>query len=396
MTQQEPTSKTCDVIVAGAGPVGLVAALTLAKAGLSVVLCEKRNSLNTASKASTFHPPTLEIIDDLGAAGPLLSQGEHVHSIQYRNSDGPFANFAMANLAGQTRFPFRLHLEQSKLTPKLLELFKALPNTTTLFETEVVGITQTAQDITAITQQHGQEQRITGRYLIGTDGANSAVREALGLSFEGTVYPTKILRVMTTDDLNTILPGIAPITYLFNGAQSLSFLKMPDCWRIIIRVPNTVPDEQALKDEWILQQISAVMPSWTTLPTIVGRDVYGASRRMASAYAVGRACLAGDSAHVTNTRGGMNMNCGIHDADCLARAIIKAMPDDRIDWVQEAANQRFAIARDMLIPRTDRNISGGDNWLDTIKTMAADKQAATDYLATAAMLDMLDRHHAMA
>ena len=92
----------------------------------------------------------------------------------------------------------------------------------------------------------------------------------------------------------------------------------------------------------------------------------------------------------------MNMNCGIHDADCLARAIIKAMPDDRIEWVQEAANQRFAIARDMLIPRTDRNISGGDNWLDTIKTMAADKQAATDYLATAAMLDMLDRHHAMA
>lgn len=379
------------VIVAGAGPVGLVAALTLAQAGIKVALLEKRDSLNTASKASTFHPPTLEIIDDLGAIAPLLEQGELVHHIQYRDVNGPFAEFVMADLSKRTRFPFRLHLEQSKLTPTLLSKFNAHSGTTTLFGTEVVGIEQSADQVTAITQYRGRTRRITGQYLLATDGANSAVRQALHVDFDGTVYPTKILRVMTTDDLDKVLPGIAPITYLFNGQKSLSFLKMPDCWRIIIRVPNTVPDDEALQDAWISAQIRAVLPAWTDLPSIVGRDVYGASKRVASSYAVGRVFLAGDSAHVTNTRGGMNMNCGIHDADCLARAIIKALPDDGVERVQQAALKRQHIAQTMLIPRTDRNISGGEGWLETIKQLAADKNAAADYLATAAMLDMLDR-----
>jgi 2-polyprenyl-6-methoxyphenol hydroxylase-like FAD-dependent oxidoreductase len=89
----------------------------------------------------------------------------------------------------------------------------------------------------------------------------------------------------------------------------------------------------------------------------------------------------------------MNMNCGIHDADCLAKAIITALRDNRPEPVQAAARQRQRIAEEMLIPRTDRNISGGEGWLDTIRQIASDKQAATDYLATAAMLDMLDRSH---
>jgi len=394
MTASTPNSSiSTQVIVAGAGPVGLVAALTLAQAGVHVVLLEKRDSLNTASKASTFHPPTLEIIDNLGAIEPLLTQGELVHRIQYRNVDGPFAEFTLADLADKTRFPFRLHLEQSKLTPTLLSKFRALPNTTTLFEADVHGIEQSGNSITAIATRHGQDIRITGSYLLGTDGANSAVRQTLGIDFDGMVYPTKILRVMTTDDLDPILPTIAPITYLFNGSKSLSFLKMPDCWRIIIRVPDTVSDENALQDTWVSAQIEAVMPTWTRLPAIVGRDVYGASRRVASHFAVGRAFLAGDSAHVTNTRGGMNMNCGIHDADCLAKAIITALRDNRPEPVQAAARQRQRIAEEMLIPRTDRNISGGEGWLDTIRQIASDKQAATDYLATAAMLDMLDRSH---
>lgn len=384
-------SLTTHVLVAGAGPVGLVGALILARAGVDVVLIEKRAGLNTASKASTFHPATLEILDGLGVLKPMLSESEIVRRIQYRTPEGPFAEFVLADLADRTPFPFRMHLEQARLTPLLLAELEKLPNARVLFEAGFEGIEQDEDGAAVQTDGPQGELTIRADYVLGTDGARSTVREALGIAFDGTVYPHKILRVMTHDDLDRVMPGIAPITYLHNGGKSLSFLKMPDCWRIIIRVPGDVTDEQALRDDWFIERIREVLPSWSPAPGVVDRDVYGASRRVASHYHVGRAFLAGDSAHVTNTRGGMNMNCGIHDVQALAHAIIRALREHRPELVVAAADERKRVAEEMLIPRTDRNVAGGQDWLQTIRDLASSRAAAADYLATAAMLDMLER-----
>ena len=166
---------------------------------------------------------------------------------------------------------------------------------------------------------------------------------------------------------------------------------MPDCWRIIVRVPGDVPDETALQQDWFFERIQEVMPSWMPPPGVAGRDVYTASRRVASDFHKGRVFLAGDAAHVTNTRGGMNMNAGIHDVQAITRAMIKAFAGAGQASVAAAAIERKRVAEDMLIPRTDRNITGGDNWLAKIRELASDPAASADYLATAAMLDMLDR-----
>ena len=380
-----------EVAIAGAGPVGLVAALALARAGIAVVLLEKRDALSAASRASTFHPPTLEILDALGVLDEVIAQGEVVRRIQYRTPAGPFAEFSMGDLAPRTRFAFRLHLEQARVTPVMLRHFERLPGARAVFGAEFAGVAQDADGVQVRARHAGGEILVRARHLLGCDGAHSAVRQALGIAFEGTAYAHKILRVMTTDDLGAVLPGIAPVTYLFNASRSISFLRMPDCWRIILRVADSVLDDTAMRDDWLAERLAEVLPAWTRLPAVAGRDIYGVSRRVAARYAQGAVLLAGDSAHVTNTRGGMNMNCGMHDAFALAGALASALRGGDAAAVARVAGERRRVAEEMLIPRTDRAVAGGDAWLEKIRATAASPGDAVAYLATAAMLDMLDR-----
>src|SRR5262249_57735784 len=104
------------VLIAGAGPVGLVAAANLVRGGVPVTVFEAGPGLSEESRASTFHPPTLDMLDDLGAAKPLIAQGLIAPQFQYRIRDGIVGQFDFATIADVTRHPFRLQCEQSKLT----------------------------------------------------------------------------------------------------------------------------------------------------------------------------------------------------------------------------------------------------------------------------------------
>jgi 2-polyprenyl-6-methoxyphenol hydroxylase-like FAD-dependent oxidoreductase len=99
--------------------------------------------------------------------------------------------------------------------------------------------------------------------------------------------------------------------------------------------------------------------------------------------------LAGDSAHITNTRGGMNMNCGIHDAWVFARAIIAALADGDLVPVREAALERQRIIREQLLPRTDGMVSAQGTWLERVRGLIDEPDRARQYLSEAAMLDMV-------
>jgi 2-polyprenyl-6-methoxyphenol hydroxylase-like FAD-dependent oxidoreductase len=377
-----------EVLIAGAGPVGLTAALALAEAGVAVTVAEKRPALSAASRASTFHPPTLAILDRLHVLDEVHHRGQVADRVQYRTpTDGIFAEFALSALEGETAFPYRLHLEQAQVTPIILERLRRHRHARVLFDAEVQQVTQRGPRVVVRVRHGAGHETLDGDYLIAADGSRSDVRNALGIGFEGEDYPDKILRVMTTDDLDALLPGIAPVTYLWNGAKSVSFLRMPDCWRIILRVPREVDDAQALDPDWILARLREVMPHIDRLPAVLMKDVYGVSKRVATRYRDGRVLLAGDSAHVTNTRGGMNMNCGIHDAYALTRSIVEAKGSDpRI--VEGASDERRRVATQMLIPRTDRNVAGGDAWLSQVREMADDRVKAVSHLRTTAMLDM--------
>jgi len=226
------------------------------------------------------------------------------------------------------------------------------------------------------------------------------VREVAGIAFDGEPYPGKVLRYLTKDDLSTLLPGIGPITYLVNGSHSASFLRMPDCWRIILRVPEDVSEEIALTDAWAFERLSPLIPNMERLPNAIGKDVYGASKRVAETYCKGNVYLAGDSAHLSNTRGGMNMNCGIHDAFHIATAMAEAIEGQGEERLHAVAAQRHSVGKDMLIPRTDSMVSAVGSWIDRVRRLLTDETHALQHLQQTAMLDMtpalppLTRSHA--
>src|SRR5579872_3451804 len=130
------------VFIAGAGPVGLTAAANLVRHGVPVTVFEAGESLSEESRASTFHPPTLDMLDDLGAAAPLIAQGLIAPRFQYRTREGVIAAFDFGAIADRTRHPFRLQSEQFKLTRILHDALRTKPEFRIEFGSRVAGVEQ--------------------------------------------------------------------------------------------------------------------------------------------------------------------------------------------------------------------------------------------------------------
>lgn len=366
------------VLIAGAGPVGLTLALALHRAGVPVAVFEKRSTLNEASRASTWHPPTLEILDRLGVLGPLLGQGVRVDRIAWlRAGQGLAAAMELSLLSSRTKFPFRWHFEQARATPALLA---ALPPGMVRFGAEVVGF-ETSGASVALHLAGGMRE--AGRLAVAADGAHSVLRDAAGIGVERGAYGHRVLRLVTPLALEDFVPGLAGagIAYVFDGESSISLLKMPGVWRIIIRVPAATTDEAAREPGFRVPILRRFFPGLPDPLPLADMDVYGVAKGIAATMRAGPVLVAGDAAHVTNTRGGMNMNAGLHDAATLAATIAAGGHLDR--WA--AARER--VTRDVLLERTDRAVATGAAWLDAAIADAADPLRATAWLAGGAMLD---------
>lgn len=375
------------VLVVGAGPVGLTAAVALHQAGVSVRVLERRRALTAASRASTFHPSSLVVLDRLGVAAPLIAHGRRVDALAWLTAGrGADAVMPMAHLARRTRFPFRLHAEQSLLTPLLRE---ALPDGAVRFDAPARAVEQDDAGVTVITED-GTRHR--AGLVIAADGARSTLREGLGIAVETAPYGHRVLRLMTTLPLDEHVPGLAGagIAYVHEGPDSISLLAMPGLWRIIIRVPVAVSDDEALSEGFRTPILRRFLPCLPEDLPLASADVYGVARGIAARMRQGRILVIGDAAHVTNTRGGMNMNAGLHDAATLAAtlaAVLRGADAALLDaW--EAA--RLRVTAEVLLARTDRAVASASAWRDEAVAAAADPARAEAWLVSAAMLDTCD------
>jgi 2-polyprenyl-6-methoxyphenol hydroxylase-like FAD-dependent oxidoreductase len=317
------------VVVAGAGPVGMVGALRLARAGVPVLVLEKGEDLATDSKASTFHPPTLELLEELGIIDEVLRQGLQAPRFQQRTRAGDvLADLDLTELADLTTYPFRIQLEQSKLTRIIRPILEAMPNVELRFGVHV-DRAEDAGDHARI-YVNGEPEPIEADWLIGADGANSMVRQGLGFEFDGVTFPERFLVMSTTHDFRQEMPDLAYVAYITDPVEWMVLLRTPDHWRCLMPIPADESNEDAVKPERIQQRLQGAAPIDGEYD-VIQHSLYNVHQRVASDFSQNRVLIAGDSAHMNNPLGGMGMNSGVHDVWSAVDTILAAERDGK-DW----------------------------------------------------------------
>src|SRR5436190_460371 len=384
------------ILIAGAGPVGLVAAANLVRQGIPVTVFEAGADLSEESRASTFHPPTLDMLDGLGAAQSLIAQGLRAPNFQYRSKQhGILAQFDFGVLADTTAYPYRIQCEQSKLTRILVDLLRDHPDFDLQFQARVVRVRQDDAGIAAEIDGGGTRTLQSGRWLIGADGARSDVRRALAIEFEGFTWPERFLVVSTPFDFRTVIEDLVAVSYVCDPQRWHFLLQIPGLCRAMFPIAADESDELALRPEFAQSLMAIVVPGIGNYE-IAHVTLYKVHQRVARSFQIGRVFLAGDAAHINNPLGGMGMNGGIHDAINLTDRIGEVWRGEKPDSeLVRYDRQRRSVTLEYIQSQSiqnKRNLeSDGTAFKHELGEIAADAGRTRDYLLRVSMIASLRR-----
>src|SRR5215813_4423507 len=396
------------ILVAGGGPVGCIAALALARAGLPVHVFEAQPRVNDSPRAATTHAATLEMLAELGLVDEVIRRGliEPKFRIWDRASREIIAEFDFGVLKDDTRFPYVVQCEQHKLANMAIEQLRRLAHASVDFSSRVTSLQQFDDRVDAVVEDVRGTRKISGSYLIGADGGRSTVRKALGIAFEGYTHPERFL-VLTT-----------PFSFDAEYAQcSRNYFSDPDEWRALFKVtgddgsglwrvlfPTRLDetDEQALDADAVEERLQKFFPKFGRYP-VVHRNLYNVHQRVAASFGKGRVFLAGDCAHVNNPLGGLGLNFGIHDAVELSTLLGRVLRGegparilDQYDCFRRPLNieyvQQQTIANKRRLEEKDLGIRAKNN--EGLRRTAGDPVAHRAYLLRASLIDSVRKRAA--
>jgi 2-polyprenyl-6-methoxyphenol hydroxylase-like FAD-dependent oxidoreductase len=387
------------IVIVGAGPVGLVTALRLADFGIASTVLEKSVDVPRDLRATTFHPPTLDMLEDLGVLDEIEPQGIVTPSWQvFHLQSGRRVVFRMAAIADATRHPYRLQCEQYKLVKTLFERAAASDLVDLRLGFEVKAVGQDGERAWAEVDEGGRTRRIEGRYLVGADGAHSVVRQGIGLSLEGETYPSLTILVTTAFPFEEHIPELIGANYLWGPIDSFSMFRLRDEWRCTF-YPRPGQDEHiALTDAALQERLHGIVD----LPgdfAIRERRGYRIHQRIVPAYRVGRIVLAGDAAHLNAPTGGMGMNGGIHDAVNLSDKLKRIAAGESDALLDAYSAERRPVAQEEIIQQAHQNrtrmqqtdVARQLKSLDELQAIADDPARLRQFVLKASMIEGLRR-----
>ncbi|HTJ29125.1 MAG TPA: FAD-dependent oxidoreductase [Acidobacteriaceae bacterium] len=342
------------VLIAGAGPTGLMMACELARRGVSFRIVDKAPEYFNGSRGKGLQPRTLEVMDDLGVIDRILELGRF--HLPFRGYEGGKAIGEQDIHAGRyptpsTPYASPLIIPQWRVEETLRGLMERLSTDRSgrvELGLELVGLEQDDAGVTATLRSgDGSEEVVRSRYLVACDGGKSFVRKQLGIPFEGETWKDERMYVADVSVTGLDREAWHAWTKHPDGFFTLCPLPSTDQYQFQAAVPVGSEEEPSLE---LFQRIAAErtegMP--IAITTCSWMSLFRANVRMVERYREGRVFLAGDAAHVHTPAGGQGMNTGIQDAYNLGwkmAAVLEGAPEALLDTYEE---ERLPVAAAVL------------------------------------------------
>lgn len=303
------------VIIAGAGPIGLAAAIELANHGVTTVVLDEGNSVSAGSRAICWSKRSLEIFDRLGVGDQLVGKGVtwKIGRTHYR--DREIFNFDLLPEEGHKR-PAFINLQQYYVEEYLIERASTIDLVELRFLNRVSGVEHCGDHIAATVETPDGQYRLECDYLLACDGVRSTVRSLLGLELEGDFFEERFL--IADIEMEAEFPSERRFWFepTFHPGQSALLHKQPDnIYRIDLQLGWDADPGEEQKPENVIPRIERVVG--TSEFKIDWVSIYRFQCRRLASFVHGRVIFAGDSAHVVSPFGARGGNSGLQDVDSL-------------------------------------------------------------------------------
>jgi len=337
-----------DVLVAGAGPTGLVVANALCRQGIAPLVVDADPQVAHTSRAAVVHARTLEALEPLGVTDALIERGVRVQTFRVRDRDRVLVEVGFADLP--SRYNFALMCPQDRTEAVLVDRLRA-------FGTEVHRgwkLTSLHDDATAVRAEitgPSGVRRVSARYVVGADGGHSFVRQAADIPFEGDAYARSFILADVVMDwpLDPL-----EVTLFFSGQGLVVVAPLPEGHHRIVATVDEAPMHPGREEVQALLDTRGPQSRRASVREVVWSSRFHVHHRVARSFHSGRLVLAGDAAHVHSPAGGQGMNTGIQDAMELADALAAALRGaDEAATLGAYARERREVAQ-RIVALTDR------------------------------------------
>jgi 2-polyprenyl-6-methoxyphenol hydroxylase-like FAD-dependent oxidoreductase len=308
------TRQHVDVLVVGAGPVGLTAAAELRRRGVNVRCVDAATQHNVSTKALGLQARTLELLERLGVVEAAVARGLPVRRFNIMSEEHRIAKFDLGGL--DSPYPYLLMLPQNTTEEILRDRLSEL-RTQVERGVELMGVTQDADGVDAVLRRAGgHSEHLRADWLVAADGAHSWVRHELGLQFEGGAFREEF----ATADVRVHwdLPPDELFAFL-NRGNFIAYFPMVGGWHRVAIAYNThrAPDGDVTLAE-VQAAVDRCGPTGARVVEIGDQSRFVIHQRTVERQSMGRVFLAGDAAHVHSVVGAQGLNIGVQDSFNLA------------------------------------------------------------------------------